>query len=68
MASLGIMNLSFFQIAISLMLMIRRLFGIAEINFYKRMLNFVEFHTNSQKSACSNQSPEEDGLDDRASA
>jgi len=68
MASQHRINLSFFQITVSLMLMIFWLFGIAEINFYKRMLNFIEFHTNSQKSTCSNQSLEEDGLNGRPSA
>jgi len=68
MASQNRITLSFFQITLSLMLMIFWLFGIAEINFYKRMLNFIEFHTNSQKSTCSNQSLEEDGLNGRPSA
>jgi len=68
MASLNRIHLSVFQITVSLMLMIFWRFGIAEINFYKRMLNFIEFHTNSQKSTCSNQSLEEDGLDGRPSA
>jgi len=68
MASQNRITLSFFQITVSLMLMIFWLFGIAEINFYKRMLNFIEFHKNSQKSTCSNQSLEEDGLNGRPSA
>jgi len=62
MAAQNRINLSFFQITISLMFMIFWLFGIAEINFYKRVLNFIEFHANSQKSTCSDQSLEEEGL------
>jgi hypothetical protein len=68
MASQNRIYLSGFQITISLMFMIFWLFGIAEINFYKRMLNFIEFHTNNKKSTCSNQSLEEDGLNGRPSA
>ena len=47
MASLNRIHLSVFQITVSLILMIIWLFGIAEIKFYKRMLDFVEDHTNS---------------------
>jgi len=54
MAAQNRIHLSVFQITISLMLMIFWLFGVAEINFYKRMLNFIGFHTNSKKSTGSN--------------
>ncbi|MCP4262871.1 MAG: hypothetical protein GY774_35980 [Planctomycetes bacterium] len=65
MASLNRIHISVFQITVSLMLTILWLFGISEIKFYKRMLNFIELHTNSQKSTCSTQSLGEDGLNGR---
>ncbi|MCP4610720.1 MAG: hypothetical protein GY845_18590 [Planctomycetes bacterium] len=68
MASLNRITLAAFLITVSLMYIILWLFGIAEIKFFKRMLNFIEFYTNRQKPTCSNQSLEEDGLNGRPSA
>jgi len=56
MVYLNRIHLSVFQITGSFLMMIFWLSGIAEIKFYKRMLNFVEEHTNSEKSTCSDQS------------
>ena len=68
MASQNRINLLVFLITVSLMWMIFWLFGIAEINHTKRILAFIDFHTNSRKSDCSNQSLEEDGFNGRPSA
>jgi len=68
LASLHRIHLSVFQFTLSFMFMTIWLAGSAEINFSKRMLNFIEEHTNSEKSTCSNQSPEEHGPNGQPSA
>jgi hypothetical protein len=63
MKSLDRLHVSLFQIAISVILF-EICFGVkAEIDRSKRLLDFIEMHTNSNKSNNSNQSLEKDGLE-----
>ena len=58
MASLNRLILAAFLITISLMYIIFCLSGRAEIKFYKRLLDFIDFHTNSRKNTYAKHSPD----------